>query len=79
MGWSYRKSMKAGPFRINLSKRGVGYSVGGRGYRVTRSATGRTRRTVSIPGTGIRHTSAAGSGCLVAMVSFLVPAGRARR
>ena len=30
MGFYYRKSVNLGPFRVNLSKSGVGYSVGGR-------------------------------------------------
>lgn len=53
MGMRYRKSIKAGPFRINLSKSGMGWSVGGKGYRYTKTAKGRTRTTTSIPGTGI--------------------------
>lgn len=53
MGMRYRKSIKAGPFRINLSKSGMGWSVGGKGYRYTKTAKGRTRITTSIPGTGI--------------------------
>jgi Protein of unknown function (DUF4236) len=28
MGFFYRKSVNFGPFRVNLSKSGVGYSVG---------------------------------------------------
>ena len=35
MGMRYRKSIKAGPLRINLSKSGMGWSVGGKGYRYT--------------------------------------------
>ncbi len=53
MGFRFRKSLKFGPFRINLSKSGVGYSIGGKGFRVTKSATGKTYATASIPGTGI--------------------------
>ena len=53
MGFRFRKSLKFGPFRINLSKSGVGYSFGGKGFRVTKSATGKTYATGSIPGTGI--------------------------
>jgi len=34
MSFYYRKSVNLGPFRVNLSKSGVGYSVGGRGFRV---------------------------------------------
>ncbi len=32
MGLFYRKSVNFGPFRVNLSKSGVGYSVGGRDF-----------------------------------------------
>jgi Protein of unknown function (DUF4236) len=34
MGFYIRKSVKAGPFRFNLSKSGIGTSVGVRGFRV---------------------------------------------
>lgn len=34
MGWSYRKSFGAGPFRVNLSKGGISYSFGVKGARV---------------------------------------------
>ena len=54
MGLRFRKSINlGGGFRINLSKSGVGYSWGVKGYRVTKTASGRTRKTYSIPGTGI--------------------------
>ena len=57
MGLRYRKSINLGPVRINLSKSGVGYSVGTKGYRVTKKADGGIRKTVSIPGTGISHVT----------------------
>lgn len=38
MGWSFRKSIKVGPARVNLSKSGVGYSVGAGGLRYTKRA-----------------------------------------
>lgn len=53
MSMRYRKSTKIGPFRINVSKSGVGWSFGTKGYRYTKMANGRTRVTKSIPGTGI--------------------------
>lgn len=53
MGFRFRKSVKAGPMRINFSKSGVGYSVGGKGFRFTKKANGGTRTTTSVPGTGI--------------------------
>ncbi len=56
MGWRYRKSINlGGGFRINLSKSGIGYSWGVPGYRITKTANGKTRKTYSIPGTGISY------------------------
>lgn len=57
MGFNFRKSVKMGPVRVNLSKSGVGCSVGGKGMRVTKKAGGGTRTTVGIPGTGISYSS----------------------
>lgn len=62
MGVRFRKSIKAGPVRINLSKSGVGYSVGGKGFRVSKKSTGGVRTTASIPGTGISYISESGGG-----------------
>ena len=53
MGWSYRKRLKFGPFRINLSRSGIGTSWGIRGFTVTHSSTGRRYLTLSLPGTGL--------------------------
>lgn len=61
MGLRYRKSINAGlGFRVNISKSGVGYSWGVPGYRITKTAAGKTRRTASIPGTGISHVTESG-------------------
>lgn len=50
MGFNFRKSFKIGPARVNLSKSGVGYSVGAGGLRYTKKAGGKKK---------------ADSGCLV--------------
>ena len=47
----WRRS-RVGPFRINLSKGGVSYSIGGHGAWLT-FGRGRVRETVSLPGTGL--------------------------
>ena len=61
MGFRYRKSINlGGGFRINQSKSGVGYSWGTKGYRITKTAKGTTRRTYSIPGTGLSYTEESG-------------------
>ena len=57
MGLRFRKSIKLGNARINLSKSGVGYSYGVKGLRKGVGPTGRTRTTASIPGTGISFVS----------------------
>lgn len=40
MGWSYRKSTKIGPFRLNASSAGLGWSVGGGGVRYSSGPRG---------------------------------------
>jgi hypothetical protein len=47
----YRR-FRAGPFRMNVSKRGVSWSVGTKGAWLTASPR-HIRRTVGIPGTGL--------------------------
>lgn len=53
MAWNWRKSLRLGPLRINLSKSGAGYSVGLPGFRLGRDAKGRKYQSVNLPGTGI--------------------------
>lgn len=44
MGIRYRKSINLGKgFRVNMSKTGPGFSWGGKGYRITRTANGNIR------------------------------------
>ena len=69
MGFYYRKSVNLGPFRVNLSKSGLGYSVGGRGFRVGTTPRGRKYTSFSIPGTGIGYRKS-GAGCLVLLASI---------
>ena len=57
MGFRFRKSFGTGPFKVTMSKSGIGYSVGGKGFRVTKKASGGTRTTVGIPGTGISYST----------------------
>lgn len=63
MGLRFRKSVNlGGGFRVNLSKSGVGYSWGVPGYRITKTAKGNTRKTYSIPGTGLSYVDEKGKG-----------------
>jgi len=65
MGWSYRKSFGVSPFRINLSKRGISYSLGFKGARVNISSRGTYvslsshgityRQKISGPAVPVRH------------------------
>ena len=56
MGFRMSKSIKLAPgVRMTVSKRGVGYSAGGKGYRVTKRAGGGLSQTVSLPGTGLSY------------------------
>lgn len=61
MGSRFHKSIKIGPARVNFSKSGIGYSVGTKGARITKSAKGKTRATVGIPGTGLSYSKSIGS------------------
>ena len=68
MGWTYRKSVSLGPFRVNLGKSGIGYSVGGMGFRTGVSSRGRSYKSFSVPGTGMRYySSSSKQGCLVVL------------
>ncbi|MCA3004621.1 MAG: DUF4236 domain-containing protein [Phycisphaerales bacterium] len=78
MGFYYRRSFSAGPFRVNLSRSGVGYSVGGRGFRTGISSRGRRYTNLSLPGTGFGYRVGRRSGCavvLLAAAGFLAAAG----
>lgn len=46
MGWQFRKFMQKGPFRVNFSKSGAGFSVGFPGFRLGINA--RRRKYISI-------------------------------
>ena len=58
MGVRFRKSINLGHgVMVNLSKSGIGCSIGARGIRVTKTAKGCVRTTASVPGTGISYVS----------------------
>ncbi|WMY10911.1 DUF4236 domain-containing protein [Paraburkholderia phenoliruptrix] len=58
MALSFRKSVKAGPFRFNLSGSGVGVSVGVPGFRI---GTGPRGNYVSMSGGGFTYRTSLGS------------------
>ena len=53
MSWRFRRVMSAGPFRLNLSRHGAGWSVGIPGVRYGRSATGTPYVSLGFPGLGL--------------------------
>lgn len=55
MGLRFRKSKDFGFGRINLSKSGIGFSTGVKGFRMTKKTNGGNRTTISIPGTGMSY------------------------
>ncbi len=56
MGFRFGKSINlGGGARVNISKKGIGASIGGGGFRVAKKAGGGTRTTASIAGTGVRY------------------------
>lgn len=62
VGFRLRKSVNlGGGVRLNLSRRGVGISAGVKGLRVGVGPRG-AYRTVSLPGTGLSHTTYNSSG-----------------
>lgn len=61
MGFSYRKSFKAGPIRVTASKSGISYSAGVKGARITKRANGTVTTRVTAPGTGLSYTTSSGS------------------
>ncbi len=75
MGFFFRRSAGFGPFRLNFSKSGVGWSVGGRGFRTGRSATGRKYSTFGIPGTGMGYRTSRGCVPMLAMGGVLLGCG----
>lgn len=76
MGISFRKSVNFGPFRVSVSKSGVGYSVGGKGFRVGMDAKKRRYTSFSIPGTGVSYRGSGSKvGCLVILIASTVLVG----
>jgi hypothetical protein len=76
LGWYFRRSLGFGPFRVNLSRSGVGWSLGGRGFRKGVDARGRRTTHVSIPGTGIGYRKVGARGCVFALaVASLIGGG----
>jgi hypothetical protein len=59
VGWYFRKSLGFGPFRLNLSKSGIGYSFGVRGARI---GSGPHGNYVRLGRDGVYYQKYAGKG-----------------
>lgn len=56
MGIRFNKSINIGKgLKLNLSKKGIGYSIGTKGIRISKTAKGTTRKTLTLPGTGLSY------------------------
>jgi Protein of unknown function (DUF4236) len=53
MGWGFKRSINIGPLRINFSKSGISFSVGGKGVRTGVDAEDRRYTSLNLPGTGL--------------------------
>jgi hypothetical protein len=61
MGWYFRKSFNAGPFRLNLSRSGLGASFGVRGARI---GTGPRGSYIRLGAGGLYYQQSLGAGAL---------------
>ena len=62
MAFRFFRRIKLAPWlTLNLSKRGVSFSFGPRGAKITTGTNG-VRGTVGLPGTGLSYTKKLGRG-----------------
>ncbi len=77
MGFRFHKGISLGKlFRLNISKTGVGGSVGVKGLSLSTGPAG-TRVTVGLPGTGLSYTKQIGTGYGLNWLNFLSGAAAA--
>jgi hypothetical protein len=55
MGLRFRRTINTGPLRTNVSKKGVGHSIGFFGFRFGVTAEGRRYWSFGIKGTGFYY------------------------
>lgn len=61
MATRFRKSVKIAPgVKLNLNKKSASVTVGGKYGRITKSTSGRTTGSASLPGTGIYYSTSLG-------------------
>ena len=58
MGLRFRKSLSLGKgLKLNVGKKSVGVSAGGKGFRYSVNSSGRKTKSISVPGTGVSYVS----------------------
>lgn len=63
MGVRFRKSVKLGKgVSLNLNKKSVGVTVGGKGAKYTVNSSGKRTASVGIPGSGLSYSQSSGGG-----------------
>lgn len=75
MALSFRKTKKISDHtNLNVNKKSVGVSTGVKGARVSLNSRGKSRVSLSIPGTGIRYTKAidGGTGALMMLFAAII-------
>jgi hypothetical protein len=53
MGWRLRRVLRSGPLRGNVSRRGLGWSIGIPGLRFGVSAYSQLYISIGLPGSGV--------------------------
>jgi hypothetical protein len=62
MSFRWRKRVGRCPVRANLSRRGVGWSIGFPGFRIGISASGWPYISIGLPGSGASYYKRLGGG-----------------
>jgi hypothetical protein len=80
MGFRFRQSIRILPgLRLNIGKRGMSTSVGGRGHWITFGGKRAPTVTLGVPGTGLRYTQQLGNHAHVDPTAAVPPAAPSRR
>src|SRR5438552_3075059 len=73
MAWYLRKALKLGPLRLNLSKSGIGWSLGVKGARIGTKPSGRRYVHLGRHGIYYRRSLSSGDGPVVPQRQELLP------
>lgn len=62
MPWRFRRRFSRGPLSVNINRRGVGGSIGFRGFRIGITNRGNFYISIGWPGSGLSFYKEFGSG-----------------